>query len=235
MYSIYKIQNTINGKVYIGQTKRPISNRFNDHIRMAEELDSNYHIHRAIRKHGRDKFTLDLIEEVEEADVNTREMFWVNYFDSFAHGYNMTFGGEGKKGYITAAVTKQKISNTKRGTEVSKAAYKKRNATLRKKDIDFLNTIGRKSSETQKKTGSNSGKNNPRYDNNYYLLFDNNGNLVLKYLRSDLSKLDKTLYPVRHMYNTKSRNIKLFLTTTAHKFKNWHFCYEHEAYIKYEY
>ena len=45
---IYKITNIVNGKVYIGQTIRPIEDRFHRHINDAMNNRLNTHFARAI-------------------------------------------------------------------------------------------------------------------------------------------------------------------------------------------
>ena len=47
---IYKITNKINGKVYIGQTIRPVEYRFNRHMNDALNNILDTHFARAIRK-----------------------------------------------------------------------------------------------------------------------------------------------------------------------------------------
>ena len=58
---IYKIINIQNNKVYIGQTIRPIEQRFNRHLNDALNNVLDTHLARAIRKYGKDSF---IIEEI---------------------------------------------------------------------------------------------------------------------------------------------------------------------------
>ena len=53
---VYKITNKINGKVYIGQTIRPIEQRYKRHINDAMNNVLNTHFARAIRKYGQEIF-----------------------------------------------------------------------------------------------------------------------------------------------------------------------------------
>ena len=53
---IYKITNIQNQKVYIGQTIRPIQDRFNRHYNDALNNIIDTHFARAIRKYGRENF-----------------------------------------------------------------------------------------------------------------------------------------------------------------------------------
>ena len=51
---IYKITNIKNNKVYIGQTIRPMKDRFNRHINDALNNVIDTHFARAIRKYGKE-------------------------------------------------------------------------------------------------------------------------------------------------------------------------------------
>lgn len=101
MGSIYKITNKVNGKVYIGQTIYP-KDRFNQHISDSykKERDSyNSHFHQAIRKYGPENFIYEIIENVNDSELNERETYWIEYYDSFNNGYNSTLGGGGNRKY----------------------------------------------------------------------------------------------------------------------------------------
>ena len=104
MGSIYKVTNTINGKVYIGQTMRKPASRWRQHINssMCETYnDYNVYFHIAIRKYGQDAFLFEEIEICSNAELDDREIFWIDYYQSFNHeyGYNLTLGGQGSQKY----------------------------------------------------------------------------------------------------------------------------------------
>lgn len=94
---IYKITNKINGKIYIGQTVRTLKKRFNAHYWGTSDNDP-YHkqmaIKKAMRKYGKENFSIELIEEVERGKLDEREVFWISYYDSYNKGYNCTKGGQ---------------------------------------------------------------------------------------------------------------------------------------------
>lgn len=52
-------------------------------------------IHKAIAKYGKENFTLEVKEETEGDLLNEREMYWIQYYDSYKNGYNSTIGGQG--------------------------------------------------------------------------------------------------------------------------------------------
>lgn len=102
MCGIYKIENLINGKIYIGKSI-DIQKRFRSHINDSfNENKSSYEhlIHKAIRKYGVDNFSFDVIEQCDDNILNEREIYWISFYgccvlDGNDKGYNMTRGGDG--------------------------------------------------------------------------------------------------------------------------------------------
>ena len=70
MYSLYKITNKINNKVYIGITKRTLSQRFNTHVYDAKNY--THKLANSIKKYGRDNFKIELLEEIESKEGRLR-------------------------------------------------------------------------------------------------------------------------------------------------------------------
>ena len=88
---IYKITNTKNGKVYIGQSIRPIEQRFKRHIVDAINNTLNTHFARAIRKYGPDSFVIEQIDTATtQSELNEKEQFYIIQYDSVNSGYNET-------------------------------------------------------------------------------------------------------------------------------------------------
>ena len=92
---IYKYTNLINGMVYIGQTKQTLQQRDYKH---QTQLNDNTYFHRALKKYGRENFSLELVEENIPFDkLDEKEKFYIDFFDSFyttGKGYNLTQGGQ---------------------------------------------------------------------------------------------------------------------------------------------
>ena len=91
---IYIIRNTINSKVYIGQTKVSLKLRFQNHLSAARN-GKDYVIGKAIRKYGEENFYIELLEECTIEELNERERYWISYFNSTNNkfGYNISIGG----------------------------------------------------------------------------------------------------------------------------------------------
>ena len=93
---IYKITNLINQNAYIGKTEKPNPyERWHEHVRESKmDRSQSRALYRAIQKYGLSNFEFKLIEETD--DPNNREIYYIDYYDTYAHGYNETLGGDGK-------------------------------------------------------------------------------------------------------------------------------------------
>lgn len=102
MIGIYKIENLVNGKKYIGQSV-DIEDRWRDHKWLANNsYSAKYPLYNAIRKYGLNNFDFSVIEECEINQLNNREIYWIEYYKTFVYqtnsqGYNLTRGGDGNK------------------------------------------------------------------------------------------------------------------------------------------
>ena len=90
---IYKVTNKINGKVYIGQSV-DIGKRWRQHMTAKDDI----YFHKAIQKYGVENFQWEIIEKCKKKDLDERESYWIEYYDSYNKGYNCTKGGEGVSG-----------------------------------------------------------------------------------------------------------------------------------------
>lgn len=96
MIGIYCFINKINDKRYIGQSiqlqERIYSDHKNDHL---NEKNGCYNtkFYQALRKYGFDNFEIVILEECQKSELNEKEKYWINYYDSFKNGYNSTPGG----------------------------------------------------------------------------------------------------------------------------------------------
>lgn len=97
MVGIYKIENKVNGKVYIGQSI-DIKTRWKCHINYLNNgTHNNKHLQSAWNKYGKENFSFNIIEECDVEDLNEREIYWIDKYDSYINknGYNLTLGGDG--------------------------------------------------------------------------------------------------------------------------------------------
>lgn len=94
---IYIIRNKINSKVYIGQTTSDVATRFHQHLKKSTISTRHYKIYNAIKKYGKENFFIEILEENVPIDqLNQREIFYIEKYDSFENGYNSSKGGDGR-------------------------------------------------------------------------------------------------------------------------------------------
>jgi hypothetical protein len=94
---IYKITNTKNGKIYIGQAVN-IGERWRQHIKagMGAEFPSGNQMYKDMLKQGPETFTFEIQEKCEKSQLNAREMYWISFYNAYENGYNQTKGNKDK-------------------------------------------------------------------------------------------------------------------------------------------
>lgn len=89
MKAIYKYENKINHKIYIGQTNNP-DRRFKEHMYGHSYATSL--IEKAIKKYGIENFDFQIIEWTD--NYNEREKYWIEWYNCYKpYGYNICEGG----------------------------------------------------------------------------------------------------------------------------------------------
>ena len=99
MCGIYMIKNNINGKVYIGQSKN-IDIRWTKHkTELNANRHANKHLQGAWNKYGCDAFSFLILEECPDCELNKKEQYYIEFYNSFNTGYNLDKGGNGISGF----------------------------------------------------------------------------------------------------------------------------------------
>jgi len=105
--AIYKIENLINHKIYIGQSIDP-SKRFQQHLVKNEKYQSL--IHKALVKYGKQNFSFEILGWYE--DYNEKEKEFIQLYNSLVpYGYNIAQGGEEPPHYNGELNPASKISS----------------------------------------------------------------------------------------------------------------------------
>ena len=110
---IYKFQNKLNNKIYIGQSREE-KRRYERHVNCKEPL---YELDRAIKCYGIENFTYEIIESFESYNIDEvnnwmdeREEYYIKEFNSlYPNGYNLL---SSKKHPEFSEITKQRISES---------------------------------------------------------------------------------------------------------------------------
>lgn len=92
-YYIYKATNLVNGKCYIGQTV-DLHSRIWQHQRCYEKERCDFHD--AIQEFGFHNFKWDVLDSCTDKEkASDLEKYYIEKYDTFKNGYNMTKGGNG--------------------------------------------------------------------------------------------------------------------------------------------
>lgn len=168
---IYKTTCTVNGKIYIGQSK------YDD----PSYIGSGSFFLKAVKKHRKENFVKEVLEYLKsKEELDERETYWISYFKSNDPdiGYNLAIGGHGNIGYSPSDETRKKISISLKGRVLSeehkekisssnlgnkhsdetkqKMSYKKKGVTLSTDHIENIRKghLGVKQTEESKKKRS---------------------------------------------------------------------------------
>ena len=132
---IYKVTNLVNQKVYIGQSINSLDHRKKQHYKESKyhKNDTTY-FHNALKKYSEQDFIWEILEELTSLEeLNSREIYWIEYYQSTnkEKGYNLKLGGN--NGGKCCDSTKRKIGDT--------TIKKWKNPEIAKKMKDVLDTL----------------------------------------------------------------------------------------------
>lgn len=160
---IYKATNLINGKCYIGQTKRSLEERKKSHFVDCFNKSYKSIFHNAIRKYGKENFEWEVVCECSsKSELREKEMKYIKENNSFSHsynsnGYNLTLGGDGLSGHKHSDETKEKCRRSHLGKKTgpfSKMARKNMSDAHKGIKLNFTEEHKRRISESKKGKGT---------------------------------------------------------------------------------
>lgn len=95
---VYRAKNKINNKSYIGITTKTLEHRKITHQKAAKY--SNRKFYTALNKYGFGNFEWSVLEECNSiTELENKEVYYIEKYDSLNNGYNLTSGGESTKEY----------------------------------------------------------------------------------------------------------------------------------------
>jgi group I intron endonuclease len=184
MAYVYLTTNNVNGKKYVGSSRKP-------------QIDEKYYgsgkaIKDALKKYGKNNFTRDILWQ-GEGDARDIESQWLEYFNAKSNPifYNMTNDarGNGLHKESTKRTVSEKLTGRKFSKEVcDKISKAKKGSTTSKKGKPDGPKPG--VSEAHKgRTSPNKGKGNP------VALYTTTGEYLKTYLNYTILALDLDLNP----------------------------------------
>ena len=124
---IYKWENKINHKCYIGQAK-DLNRRLMHHLSNIKTGRYNTPLYKAVTKYGVNNFNITIVEVLEASDdlnerLDEREIYYIEYYKSYKEGYNQTKGGDGGiTGYKFTEEQRKRVSENSK--KQAKLLYK---------------------------------------------------------------------------------------------------------------
>lgn len=127
---IYLVTNTVNGKLYVGQTVKTPKARWAEHVRDSRR-GCPFLFHRAIRKYGASAFEIqEVATATNQTQLDQLETSWIQQLDTMSpSGYNTKLGRQGHvtenvRARISATLTgirrsddtRRRMSEAKKGT-----------------------------------------------------------------------------------------------------------------------
>ena len=198
MIGIYKITNP-KGKVYIGQS-RDLEKRKSQYSKNLKKYCRQLKIVNSITKYGWNQHYFEIIEICNFDDLNIRERYWQEFYDSIEKGLNCIYTKTKDKPSLFGLETRTRMSKAQTGKIRSNSHKKKISES--KKGISI--GIGKVLTKEHKKAISNGFK--PKfndcelkeiiemYNNNISLRkislkFNSNHTTIKKYIKQEIEKL----------------------------------------------
>lgn len=156
-YKIYVHINKINKKAYVGQTKLELEKR-------QGQNGCNYkgcsQFYAAIQKYGQSNFEHLLLEQnLSKDQVDEREKYQINFYNSFKNGYNATTGGNLNKEFSVESKIKMSLAKKEKYIGKGNPNYGRHRSEETKQKIREGNLGKNVSKETREKMKiSNKGK-----------------------------------------------------------------------------
>lgn len=128
---IYKIQNLINNKVYIGQSHN-VNRRIGYYKRL--ECKEQPKLYRALLKYGIENFSIEVIDYCfNQEELNDYETYWINFYDTINSGYNIKEGGANG---LHSQSTKNKMSISQKKRKFRHSEENKKRLSNRVKGLN---------------------------------------------------------------------------------------------------
>lgn len=144
---IYRIVNTQNNHVYVGQTRQNFFRRYLHHQwKLKNGSHDNTYLQNAWNLYGAESFVFEVVECVTNPDVlNDLEIAYIRRYRAIGSCYNLSSGGGGRSGVQLSDEHKQKIGEKNRlnmmGRKATEETKRKMSAARKGKVIRTKNMV----------------------------------------------------------------------------------------------
>lgn len=201
---VYKITNTVNGKIYVGQTKTSLTKRFTSHKCESKKERYTTELYKEMREYGSEKFKIEPLSEIK---TNTKEdlssmlnVLERQYISNLKPEYNVSPGGIGHTGVHwteerrekfkelmsgennpnfgkeMSNETREKLSKSLKGRVISEESRKKRSETM--KGVPKSDETRMKMKESASKRTNNLPSGKDHHSSKSIEQYDKEGNLL---------------------------------------------------------
>lgn len=111
---IYKIENLVNHRMYIGQSHK-IKQRWSDHKKVLRKgINKNHLLQEDWNKYGEENFAFEIIELCSDSELDEKERYYIKKYKAFESdgGYNLTIGGISNFDFADSTKAKLAINGT---------------------------------------------------------------------------------------------------------------------------
>lgn len=156
---VYKITNTLNGKVYIGQTVDYRKRKVGHFSYLRRNAHRNRYLQKSFNKYGESSFKMEIIKECAVDELDKLEIYYMRKYNSIDKtlGYNMVIGGNTNKSFPD--YIRQKMSRSQKGRIISEEHRKRIGKWHKGKTISPKNI--EKANKTKKDNQIQWGETNP--------------------------------------------------------------------------
>jgi group I intron endonuclease len=101
MRGIYSIRNKVTGKYYIGETVNLRKREIQHYSNLRNNRHENNYLQKSFNKYGESAFEFIILRKdrkLTHEQLYELEKYYIDFYDSYHNGYNLTEGGQGTKG-----------------------------------------------------------------------------------------------------------------------------------------
>lgn len=120
---IYKITNTVTGRVYIGKSVN-IASRIGEHKRdLRQNRHCNPRLQNSWNKHGEDVFKYEVLDTCTKEELQEKEIYYIQLYNACNHKYGYNIREEDKQTRKLSESHKQHLSEVLKSKYIPKPAY----------------------------------------------------------------------------------------------------------------
>lgn len=143
MIGIYRITNTVSGKVYIGSSTDLAKRKSSHFAELQRGVHGNRHLLHASQKYGVSVLRWDILEHTTKDELLVREQYWMDTYQSYdhQHGYNINPTASGTI-IAEETLTKHSLTNKRLGIRPPSQLGVKQSAETRLRRSLSLKRVG---------------------------------------------------------------------------------------------